>query len=120
MIDDFGTAYASMSYLVNFPVDGLKIDRQFVRELEYGAGPGRALVSSIVGLARQLGIWTVAEGVETETQARALRELGCSYAQGFLFGRPLPADQVAPLLASGAIEVPTRAFESERRHVAAG
>lgn len=120
VIDDFGTAYASMSYLVNFPVDGLKIDRQFVRELEYGAGPGRALVSSIVGLARQLGIWAVAEGVETETQARALRELGCPYAQGHLFGRPLPADRVASLLASGAIEVPTRAPAPERRHIAAG
>jgi len=120
VIDDFGTAYASMSYLVNFPVDGLKIDRQFVRELEYGAGPGRALVSSMVGLAHQLGIWAVAEGVETETQARALRELGCPYAQGFLFGRPLPADQVAPLLASGAIELPMWAFESEHRYLAAG
>ncbi len=120
VIDDFGTAYASMSYLVNLPVDGLKIDRQFVHELEYGAGPGRALVSSMVGLARQIGIWAVAEGVETETQARALRELGCPYAQGYLFGRPLPAARVASILASGAIAVPTRAPESERRHVAAG
>ena len=117
VIDDFGTAYASMSYLANLPVDGLKIDRQFVSELEYGAGPGRALVSSMVGLARQLGIWAVAEGVETETQARALRELGCPYAQGYLFGRPLPADRVASILASGAIEVPSRVVEVERRAV---
>jgi len=119
VIDDFGTAYASMAYLVDFPVDGLKIDRQFVKELDYGAGPGRALVSSIIGLAHQLGIWAVAEGVETETQARTLRELGCAYAQGFLFSRPIPADQVAPLLA-GTVGVSMSAFKHERRRVAAG
>ncbi len=107
VIDDFGTAYASMSHFVNFPIDGLKIDRQFVWELEASNGPGRALVSSMVRLAHELGIWAVAEGVETERQAQVLREIGCPYAQGFLFSRPVPADTIATLLQAGAIVVPT-------------
>jgi len=119
-IDDFGTAYASMSYLVNFPVDGLKIDRQFVQNLDSAGGPGRALVASMVGLARELGIWAVAEGVETEAQAEALRRLGCAYAQGFLFSRPIPADDVVLLLRAGVVDVPTARFETHRRRVAAG
>jgi EAL domain-containing protein (putative c-di-GMP-specific phosphodiesterase class I) len=119
-IDDFGTAYASMSYLVNFPVDGLKIDRQFVQDLDSAGGPGRALVASMVGLARELGIWAVAEGVETEAQAEALRRLGCAYAQGFLFSRPIPADDVVPLLRAGVVDVSTARFETHRRRVAAG
>ena len=119
-IDDFGTAYASMSYLVNFPVDGLKIDRQFVQDLDSAGGPGRALVASMVGLARELGIWAVAEGVETEAQAEALRRLGCAYAQGFLFSRPIPADDVVPLLRAGVVDVSATGFETHRRRVAAG
>ena len=107
VIDDFGTAYASIRHFVNFPIDGLKIDRQFVWELEATTGPGRALVSSMVRLASELGIWAVAEGVETEQQARVLREIGCPYAQGFLFSRPVPADKVANLLRAGAIAIPT-------------
>ena len=107
VIDDFGTAYASMSHFVNFPIDGLKIDRQFVWELDATSGPGRALVSSMVRLASELGIWAIAEGVETERQAHVLREIGCPYAQGFLFSRPVPADAVANLLRAGAIGIPT-------------
>ena len=102
VIDDFGTAYASMSHFVNFPIDGLKIDRQFVWELEATTGPGRALVSSMVRLASELGIWAVAEGVETEQQLDALRSLGCDFAQGFLFSRPLPA---ADLIAAFGLQV---------------
>ena len=118
-IDDFGTAYASMSYLVNFPVDGLKIDRQFVQDLDSAAGPGRTLVASMIGLARELGIWAVAEGVETETQADALRRLGCSYAQGFLFSRAIPADDVVPLLRTGVIDLSTTSVQVHRRRVTA-
>lgn len=120
VIDDFGTGYASMSYLVNFPVDGLKIDRRFVHQLELGTGPGWVLVSSMVGLARQLGIRAVAEGVETETQARALREIGCPYAQGYLFSPPVPADQVPPLLRSGAVATRAGAAGRQRRRLATG
>jgi diguanylate cyclase (GGDEF)-like protein len=119
VIDDFGTGYASMSYLVSLPVDGLKIDRQFVHQLEFGAGPGWALVSSMVGLARQLGIRAVAEGVETESQARALREIGCAHAQGFLFSPPVPPDRVPPLLRCGAIGTGVGAAVHLRRRLAA-
>jgi EAL domain-containing protein (putative c-di-GMP-specific phosphodiesterase class I) len=119
VIDDFGTAYASMSHFVNFPIDGLKIDRQFVWELEATTGTGRALVSSMVRLAAELGIWAVAEGVETEKQARVLREIGCPYAQGFLFSRPVPATDVAHLLRAGTIIVPTTASAAGHRGMAA-
>jgi diguanylate cyclase (GGDEF)-like protein len=119
LIDDFGTAYASMSHFVNFPIDGLKIDRQFVWELEATSGPGRALVSSMVRLAAELGIWAVAEGVETERQAQVLREIGCPYAQGFLFSRPVPADTVANLLRAGAIALPTTRSTAGRSGMAA-
>ena len=119
VIDDFGTAYASMSHFVNFPIDGLKIDRQFVWELEATSGPGRALVSSMVRLAAELGIWAVAEGVETERQAQVLREIGCPYAQGFLFSRPVPADTVANLLRAGAIDIPTARTTAGRGRIAA-
>jgi EAL domain-containing protein (putative c-di-GMP-specific phosphodiesterase class I) len=119
VIDDFGTAYASMSHFVNYPIDGLKIDRQFVWALETKTGPGRALVSSMVRLAKELGIWAVAEGVETEQQARVLREIGCPYAQGFLFSRPVPAGDVADLLRAGAIEVRTAHAAAGRRGMAA-
>jgi EAL domain-containing protein (putative c-di-GMP-specific phosphodiesterase class I) len=119
VIDDFGTAYASMSHFVNFPIDGLKIDRQFVWELEAATGTGRALVSSMVRLAAELGIWAVAEGVETEKQAQVLREIGCPYAQGFLFSRPVPATDVAHLLRAGTIIVPTTYSAAGRGGMAA-
>lgn len=119
VIDDFGTAYASMSYFVNFPIDGLKIDRQFVWELGATTGPGRALVSSMVRLASELGIWAVAEGVETERQAQVLREIGCPYAQGFLFSRPVPADAVANLLRAGTIVIATARATAGHRRMAA-
>ena len=119
VIDDFGTAYASMSHFVNFPIDGLKIDRQFVWELEATTGTGRALVSSMVRLAAELGIWAVAEGVETEKQAQVLREIGCPYAQGFLFSRPVPATDVAHLLRAGTIIVPTTYSAAGHRGIAA-
>jgi len=92
-IDDFGTGYSSLSYLKRFPVDLLKIDQSFVRDL--GDDPGdRALVLAILGIAKTLDIAVVAEGVETELQAQFLREQECTYAQGYLFSRPLPADDL--------------------------
>ena len=103
VIDDFGTAYASMSYLVDFPVDGLKIDRSFVQRLTSRDGNGPAVVRSMISLAANLGILVVAEGVETEAQAAILREFGCTYAQGYLFSRPLPAAELSALLLAGVI-----------------
>ncbi|RFU20373.1 putative bifunctional diguanylate cyclase/phosphodiesterase [Geodermatophilus marinus] len=90
-IDDFGTGYSSLSYLRRLPADIVKIDRSFVQDLRPG-GPSTTLVSSIIELARSLHLEVVAEGVETEVQRAVLDDLTCSHAQGYLFGRPQPAD----------------------------
>ena len=96
-IDDFGTGYSSMSYLRRFPVDVLKVDRSFVDGL--GADPSdSAIVAAIVTLAHTLGLRAVAEGVETGDHLAELRRLGCDYAQGFLFARPMPGDALATFL----------------------
>jgi EAL domain-containing protein (putative c-di-GMP-specific phosphodiesterase class I) len=88
-LDDFGTGFSALSYLHRFPISVLKIDRSFIAGI---GGTGRpeslALVRAILALAGTLGIETIAEGVETEIQREALLELGCSYGQGYLFGRP--------------------------------
>ena len=96
-IDDFGTGYSSLAYLQRFPVDSLKIDRSFVRQLPSGDG-ALAIVTAITGLAHTLGIKVVAEGVETADQAACLRELGCDRAQGFLYAKPAHADAITNLL----------------------
>jgi EAL domain-containing protein (putative c-di-GMP-specific phosphodiesterase class I) len=86
-LDDFGTGYSSLSHLHKLPVDALKIDRSFVNSLLL---PGRpAIVESILALARTLNTSVVAEGIESDVQARELARLGCTHAQGFLFSRPL-------------------------------
>lgn len=88
-LDDFGTGYSSMSYLRHFPVDTLKIDRVFVRDIT-ARNPGNApLVDAIIAMARSLGLATVAEGVETDAQWQYLRDRGATQVQGFLFCRPL-------------------------------
>lgn len=92
-LDDFGTGYSSLSYLRQFPISYLKIDKSFVDDLGSDA-EDTSVVSSIVSLARALRITAVAEGVETPLQAQVLGELGCGLAQGYLFGRPQPADQL--------------------------
>ncbi|MGH2686963.1 MAG: EAL domain-containing protein, partial [Actinomycetota bacterium] len=96
-IDDFGTGYASLGYLTRFPVNILKIDRSFV----IGAGtPEQShLTPVMVSIGKTLGLQTVAEGVETPEQVHRLRELGFDSAQGFLFSRPAPADQMEHVLA---------------------
>jgi diguanylate cyclase (GGDEF)-like protein/PAS domain S-box-containing protein len=92
-IDDFGTGYSSLSYLQRFPLDILKIDRTFVRELGSG-GDGAEIVAAVVNLAHALDLQVVAEGVETERQLIELRRLGCDFAQGYLFSRPFPPHQL--------------------------
>lgn len=96
-LDDFGTGYSSLAYLWELPVSALKLDRRFT--LGLGAQPqARAIVDSVVALARALGRAVIAEGVETEEQARILLELGCDVLQGYLLGRPMPAAAAALLL----------------------
>ena len=97
-MDDFGTGYSGLSQIAQLPLDALKIDRAFIAGMTQSA-ENMAVVSAIVNLAKALGISVVAEGVETEDQAKRLRSLGCDEAQGYLFSRPVPAAEVAKLLA---------------------
>lgn len=98
-IDDFGTGYSSLSYLTKFPLDSLKVDRSFVMNLPEDKDIA-ALVRTIVNMAKQLGMIVVAEGIETESQETFLNALGCDLGQGYLFGRPLCADEFVALVKS--------------------
>jgi diguanylate cyclase (GGDEF)-like protein/PAS domain S-box-containing protein len=95
-IDDFGTGHSSLNYLRSFPIDSVKIDQEFVQEIEVSAAD-RAIVSAVIGMARGLGLRVTAEGVETESQLAFLREQGCEEVQGFLFGEPVPAAAFRPV-----------------------
>lgn len=94
--DDFGTGYAALAHLPSFPVDTIKIDQLFVRELHNGAN--QAIVRALLALAGELGLEAIAEGVETPQQAAQLRALGCTVGQGFLFSKAMPAAEVASKL----------------------
>jgi diguanylate cyclase (GGDEF)-like protein len=88
-VDDFGTGYSNLTYLADLPFQKLKIDRSFVSRIETNGNTG-AIISTIVGLSRALGVETIAEGVENEAQVTLLKAAGCNSAQGYLFGRPTP------------------------------
>nr|WP_231126730.1 EAL domain-containing protein [Motilibacter aurantiacus] len=99
-VDDFGTGYSSLSYLHRLPVDELKVDRSFVARMGTAGRDGQ-IVGAVVSLAHSLGLVAVAEGVETRDQALELKALGCEKAQGYHFGRPLPAERITELRAAG-------------------
>ena len=90
VFDDFGTGFASLSYLKKFPLDGLKIDRSFVRDVLTDSDDA-AIVSSTILLGKQLGLSVIAEGIETRATADLLVTMGCEEGQGYFFGKPMPA-----------------------------
>ncbi len=96
-LDDFGTGYSSLGYLRSFPIDMLKINRSFVQDLPNSAD-NQAIVATIISLANSLGLSVVAKGIESRAQLTALEQLGCHFAQGFLFSRPLSADEFLALV----------------------
>jgi len=96
-MDDFGTGYSSLSYLRSFPFDKIKIDRSFIKDMNERSDSA-AIVRAVAGLGAALGMITTAEGVETADQLRQIRAHGCAEVQGYFFGRPCPANALAPLL----------------------
>lgn len=107
-IDDFGTGYASLRHLVALPFDQIKVDRSFVSEMT-SRPESRKIVAAVVGLGRSLGMMTLAEGVETREQETILVQVGCTLGQGWLYGRPLAADQI-PLMVAAPEAARTSAF----------
>ncbi|MGA9232942.1 MAG: EAL domain-containing protein, partial [Exiguobacterium oxidotolerans] len=96
-IDDFGTGYSSLSRLVDFPIDTLKIPREFVEKINIETS-GYAMISSIIHLAKSLDVAVIAEGVETLEQVNVLNRLKCTRMQGYYFGRPMRPEAIEPLL----------------------
>jgi len=115
-IDDFGTGYSSLSYLKRWRVDTLKIDRSFVRDLVTDLSD-LAIVSAIIAMARHLHIQVVAEGIEGWQQLEKLRQLGCSYAQGYLFARPTPAQDCLRYLNGKPLDLTQRLPSAENLEV---
>ena len=101
-IDDFGTAYSSLSYLRRFPIDRIKIDQSFTREVD-SSPDAAAIARAVIQLGHALGLLVIAEGVENEGQLRFLRENGCDEMQGYIYARPLDPDSL-----KGVIAVPAR------------
>jgi predicted signal transduction protein with EAL and GGDEF domain len=114
-IDDFGTGYSSFARLADLPIDTIKIDKRFVDGLDDDRG--RGIIAAIIGIARTLGLSTVAEGAEDPAQQLTLVDLGCTQIQGFLFARPMPAEETLPFLrqhpSSRAVAPPGRAAKTD-------
>ena len=106
-IDDFGVGYSSLSYLKHFPINALKIDRSFVKDIPEDKDDA-TITQTIISLAHNLDIGIVAEGVETEEQAQFLIERGCTIAQGFYYSKPLPVDEITQLLSQSNGVIPAK------------
>ncbi|HST25876.1 MAG TPA: EAL domain-containing protein [Gaiellaceae bacterium] len=108
-IDDFGTGFSSLAHLRSFPVDVIKVDSSFIQNVERNAKDA-AITANLASLAHSLGLVATAEGIESESQLRSVRELGCDHAQGFLFAHPVPPEDVKALLAldGNVLDPPSR------------
>ena len=104
-LDDFGTGYSSLSYLTKFPVDALKIDQPFVRQISKSSDDA-TIVTAVIALAHSLELRVIAEGVETLKELEFLRALHCDEVQGYYFSKPVPAPQFADLLKTGTLKTP--------------
>ena len=118
-IDDFGTGYSSLSYLKRWPVDSIKIDRSFVRDLGSDASD-LAIVGAIIAMARHLRIPVIAEGIEGWQQLEKLRELGCARGQGHLFSKPVPAKHCRKFLQGVPIDLTDRSGATDSMVAATG
>jgi diguanylate cyclase (GGDEF)-like protein/PAS domain S-box-containing protein len=114
-LDDFGTGYSSLSYLQRVPFDKIKIDRSFVSGASDPESRNAALIRAMVGLASDLHMETTAEGVETHEELQLVRNLGCSLVQGYIFGKPMPAEEARKLAAKGAATLPKQLPPREPR-----
>ncbi|MFL6725006.1 MAG: EAL domain-containing protein [Sphingomicrobium sp.] len=114
-LDDFGTGYSSLSYLQRVPFDKIKIDRSFVTGASDLEGRNAALIRAMVGLASDLKMQTTAEGVETQEELALVRSLGCSLVQGYIFGKPMPAEDARELAAKGSAALPEQLPPREPR-----
>ena len=99
-IDDFGTGYSSLSYIHRFPVNALKIDRSFVEKM-FANNENMEIIKTIISLAHNLGLDLIVEGLELSEQLAHIKELKCSYGQGFLFSKPMEVTTIDNMLASG-------------------
>jgi diguanylate cyclase (GGDEF)-like protein len=114
-LDDFGTGYSSLSYLQRVPFDKIKIDRSFVSGASDPESRNAALIRAMVGLASDLKMRTIAEGVETQEELQLVRDLGCPLVQGYIFGKPMPAEEARELAEKGAATLPAQLPPREPR-----